>query len=188
MSNRDIEEFFKPGTSKTIGEYNVWKRNKTKPKGKRKTDNYKKRRDLVLNHFNLNKYATNVGVCLCIHLETEWPIPVKASLYPRYIAKFSRHLNRLANVPARKQHKHIKDFYNSHQWKELRYTALRMSEGKCNLCGATTHDGVSLHVDHIKPRSLSPELQLDLDNLQVMCSDCNIGKKNYDDYDFRNKF
>ncbi len=185
---KDLRGFFKPGGSRSISDYNLWKKKKNKPKSKRRRENYKKRRQLVLDHFKLNEYATNSGVCLCIHKDTGWDMPGTASQYPKYIAKFSRQLNRLSNVPVRNKAKYIKDFYNSPQWKELRYTALRMSEGKCNLCGATTHDGVTLHVDHIKPRSLNPEMQLDLDNLQVMCSDCNIGKKNYDDYDFRNKF
>jgi len=42
-----------------------------------------------------------------------------------------------------------------------------------------------IHVDHIKPRSKFPELELVFDNLQVLCDDCNIGKSNVDSTDFR---
>jgi len=42
-----------------------------------------------------------------------------------------------------------------------------------------------MHVDHIRPRSKSPSLELDPDNLQVLCKACNLGKSNLDDTDFR---
>ena len=44
---------------------------------------------------------------------------------------------------------------------------------------------VPIHVDHIKPRSTHPELALDPNNLQVMCDDCNLGKSNTDQIDWR---
>lgn len=77
------------------------------------------------------------------------------------------------------------DFYNSRQWRELRYLALRCADGACQCCGARASSGVQIHVDHIKPRSRYPELQLCLDNLQVLCADCNIGKGAWDDTDWR---
>lgn len=77
-----------------------------------------------------------------------------------------------------------KDFYNSTSWKALRYKALKLYGRKCICCGATPPDAI-LHVDHIKPRSKYPELELDIDNLQVLCSACNIGKGNRDSVDFR---
>ena len=42
-----------------------------------------------------------------------------------------------------------------------------------------------LNVDHIKPRFLFPDLALRLDNLQVLCGDCNEGKGNWDMTDWR---
>lgn len=74
------------------------------------------------------------------------------------------------------------DFYSSRDWKELRYIVLANNPRKCMLCG---HRGKSLHVDHIKPRSLHPELALDIDNLQILCGDCNVGKSNKHTHDFR---
>lgn len=52
-------------------------------------------------------------------------------------------------------------------------------------CGANPSDGVKMHVDHIKPRSKFPELALVLDNLQILCEDCNLGKSNKDETDWR---
>lgn len=77
------------------------------------------------------------------------------------------------------------DFYLSNEWLELRYKALKLNDGKCCCCGRGRKQGVYLHVDHIKPRSLYPSLQLDLSNLQVLCEECNIGKSNKDSTDWR---
>lgn len=78
-----------------------------------------------------------------------------------------------------------KGFYESRAWRELRYFALKAADGLCALCGRGKKHGVVLHVDHIKPRSKHPELELDADNLQVLCEDCNLGKSNKDDTDWR---
>ncbi len=74
------------------------------------------------------------------------------------------------------------DFYSTRAWKELRYIVLSNNPRKCMLCGRR---GKSLHVDHIKPRSLHPELALDIDNLQILCAECNMGKSNKHEHDFR---
>ena len=75
-------------------------------------------------------------------------------------------------------------FYSSQAWRKLRYEVLRDCGRKCIACGRTPPD-VVLHVDHVKPRSLYPELALDRGNLVVMCADCNIGKSNKCEHDFR---
>ncbi len=77
------------------------------------------------------------------------------------------------------------DFYESREWRELRYKALKEHGAKCQCCGSSPADGIRLHVDHIKPRSKFPALQLVLSNLQVLCADCNLGKSNKDDTDWR---
>lgn len=76
-------------------------------------------------------------------------------------------------------------FYDTPEWREVRYQALKLHGGACQLCGATRAHGAILHVDHIKPRSKYPELQLDINNLQVLCEACNLGKSNKDDTDWR---
>jgi len=45
--------------------------------------------------------------------------------------------------------------------------------------------GIVIHVDHIKPRSRYPELSLEIENLQVLCEDCNMGKSNVFETDWR---
>lgn len=78
-------------------------------------------------------------------------------------------------------------FYMGKPWRALRYQALKRNNGKCELCGSGKSDGSRLHVDHIKPRSKFPELSLTLSNLQVLCEDCNLGKSNTDDTDWRER-
>ena len=78
-----------------------------------------------------------------------------------------------------------KDFYKSANWKALRYLALTMNGGCCECCGARASDGVRLHVDHIKPRSRYQWLELRLDNLQILCEDCNMGKGSWDETDWK---
>jgi len=72
------------------------------------------------------------------------------------------------------------NFYSSQAWLNLRRQVLERDGNRCACCGASpTHDpNVVLHVDHIKPRSKYPELALDINNLQILCAACNLGKSN----------
>ena len=76
-------------------------------------------------------------------------------------------------------------FYKSRDWQELRYKVLRHYGRKCMCCGATPAMGAVMHVDHIVPISKAPDLALQFDNLQVLCEECNLGKSNTDQTDFR---
>jgi len=77
------------------------------------------------------------------------------------------------------------DFYLTSEWRVLRYDFLRRQNGKCQCCGATAKDGKKMHVDHIKPRLLYPSLSLDINNLQLLCEDCNLGKGAWDHTDWK---
>lgn len=76
-------------------------------------------------------------------------------------------------------------FYKSREWKAARYAAFELHGNKCQCCGASPQTGAVLHVDHIKPRSLYPEHALNAENLQILCEDCNIGKSNLWETDWR---
>lgn len=75
-----------------------------------------------------------------------------------------------------------KDFYNSSEWLQLRYAFLRTSSKICMLCGSYKKP---IHVDHIKPKSIYPHLALDINNLQILCAQCNKGKSNIYEDDWR---
>ncbi len=58
----------------------------------------------------------------------------------------------------------------------LRFKVMRRDNFKCCICGKSpaTSPGVELHIDHIKPWSKGGESTID--NLQTLCSKCNLGK------------
>lgn len=74
-------------------------------------------------------------------------------------------------------------FYLSREWRELRYSVLERRGNSCECC---RRNDLPIHVDHIQPRSLRPDLELDESNLQILCVDCNIGKGNRYSTDWRN--
>jgi hypothetical protein len=77
-------------------------------------------------------------------------------------------------------------FYNSMEWKVLRAKALEQQGAKCQECGRTPQGhGIVLHVDHIVPLSKDWNRRLDITNLQILCEDCNIGKGNRYQTDWR---
>ncbi len=64
----------------------------------------------------------------------------------------------------------------------LRYEVLKVSGGRCELCGATKNER-PLHVDHIIPRNKKGKTEIE--NLQVLCDKCNCTKRDKDTTDFR---
>lgn len=59
--------------------------------------------------------------------------------------------------------------------KSLRYDVFKRDCFRCQACGAKAgSEGVELHIDHIVPISKGGETKLD--NLQTLCSACNLGK------------
>lgn len=95
--------------------------------------------------------------------------------------KTVRVLPKLAN--ARNQYS-SHPFYSSEFWLRLRYRVLVKRGRRCEACGAVGLN-YTFHVDHIKPRSQFPELQLLESNLQVLCEACNLGKGAWDQTDWR---
>jgi 5-methylcytosine-specific restriction endonuclease McrA len=76
-------------------------------------------------------------------------------------------------------------FLKTYEWRRLRMEALKKYGPKCMCCGATPATGAVMNVDHIKPRKLFPELALEISNLQILCHECNHGKGNWDQSDWR---
>ena len=82
--------------------------------------------------------------------------------------------------------KNTTSFYLTDDWRRLRYRVLKKYSARCMCCGRNRKEnGVTIHVDHIKPRSKYPRLELDFNNLQILCEDCNLGKSNIDETDWR---
>ncbi len=76
-------------------------------------------------------------------------------------------------------------FYNTEEWKNLRRMVFNKFPLICMRCG----NKKNLEVDHVKPRSKYSKLELDIDNLQILCRDCNTLKGVTDslEWDFRKK-
>jgi len=80
--------------------------------------------------------------------------------------------------------KNEESFYNCEEWKTLRNKVFQKYPPLCMRCSNKNN----LEVDHVKPRSKYPELELELSNLQILCRDCNLlkGIKDSSEWDFRN--
>lgn len=76
-------------------------------------------------------------------------------------------------------------FLSTYEWRKVRMEALKKYGPRCQCCGATPATGAVMNVDHIKPRKKWPSLALDVNNLQILCHDCNHGKGNWDETDWR---
>lgn len=76
-------------------------------------------------------------------------------------------------------------FLLSREWAVVRMVALERDGGRCACCGRTAADGIVINVDHIKPRRKYPEHALTVSNLQVLCNECNHGKGNRFQTDWR---
>jgi 5-methylcytosine-specific restriction endonuclease McrA len=63
----------------------------------------------------------------------------------------------------------------------LRALVLIRDGAHCHLCGSGPTDGAKLHVDHIRPWSKGGETVLE--NLQILCEVCNVGKSNVENVD-----
>jgi len=57
----------------------------------------------------------------------------------------------------------------------IRFQVLKRDGYRCQMCGATAQDGAKLEIDHIHPVSKGGSNEPS--NLQVLCRDCNAGKR-----------
>jgi len=110
----------------------------------------------------------------------------------RWVFANADHLNYFV-VPSKKQTKpklvstfeSSSSFLQTYEWRRVRMLALKQHGARCQCCGISPAEGAVINVDHIKPRKLFPELALDVNNLQILCHDCNHGKGNWDMTDWR---
>lgn len=76
-------------------------------------------------------------------------------------------------------------FYGSSKWISLRSLIINAYGCTCMKCKRPDLTGADLHCDHILPRSLFPEYELDADNKQILCRSCNSSKSNRRLVDYR---
>lgn len=73
-------------------------------------------------------------------------------------------------------------FYYTQDWQVISSFIRSIYPKKCMKCNKKNTE---FHVDHIIPRSIKPDLELDFRNLQVLCKDCNLEKSNKESIDYR---
>lgn len=66
---------------------------------------------------------------------------------------------------------------HSFEYKLFRESIFKRDKYTCQICGDST--GGNLQVDHIKPRSVFPELTFDKDNCRTLCVNCHKNTSTY---------
>lgn len=143
---------------------------------------------------NISFATSNIGIKTILEQSDKLPKDMYPHIlvwtkktWPLVVTKYlKQEVKNIIPVGGKKNYKQksIK-FFASREWRELRYKVLRKYGARCQCCGRSAKDGIIIHVDHIKPRSKYPELELVFDNLQILCDDCNLGKSNIDETDWR---
>jgi|SRR6266508_6323859 5-methylcytosine-specific restriction endonuclease McrA len=83
-------------------------------------------------------------------------------------------------------HPASREFLQTYEWARVRYQVLHKYRDKpCMACARWPKQGVWLNVDHIKPHKTHLHLSLDINNLLILCHECNRGKGNWDNTDWR---
>jgi hypothetical protein len=70
----------------------------------------------------------------------------------------------------------FRSFYDRPEWKRMRERVITTHGTFCRHCNREPDNPSDIHIDHIKPRSIYPELSFSFGNLQPLCADCNLGK------------
>lgn len=73
-------------------------------------------------------------------------------------------------------------FYETQDWIETSEFIKGLYGRKCMKCGKTEGH---MHTDHIIPRSINKYLELEPNNLQILCKKCNLDKGNSNQIDYR---
>jgi hypothetical protein len=74
--------------------------------------------------------------------------------------------------------KKLSTFYQSVKWRGARDYVFAHNPNECAYCGTVD----KLQIDHIRPLRHNWDLRLVIDNLQILCEDCNYKKGSNPDY------
>ena len=79
-------------------------------------------------------------------------------------------------IKEREEHRRSKEYQRNILSSSMRYNVLKRNNFRCQICGRSAQDGVTLEVDHIIP--ISKGGKTEYSNLRTLCKDCNRGKSN----------
>lgn len=110
----------------------------------------------------------------------------KASLFVNKL-KLDYKPSRLEKMRIYKEYRDHQDkrFYSSQKWKSLKNIITNIYGKTCMKCSYTPTLEKEVHCDHIYPRSLYSEHELNPFNLQILCVSCNSSKSNTKIVDYR---
>lgn len=89
---------------------------------------------------------------------------------------------KIKKSPPKKSFKAVENFYQSQRWIDTKKVVYSLYDFKCMKCGTKDKE---MHVDHICPVSKHQTLKWSINNLQLLCKDCNIEKSNVNEIDYR---
>ena len=92
--------------------------------------------------------------------------------------------SKIGRTIRKKKRKISKSFYKSKAWSKLALLTKELYGRKCMKCGKSSTKA-RYHSDHLVPRSVRPDLSLDINNIQILCKHCNISKGNKNSIDYR---
>jgi hypothetical protein len=122
----------------------------------------------------IDKVVKHVGGGIPFNLYIREPI-VKEFIPPPIAALKIVEKAKEEEKPAKKIRKNAskaRPFEKSNEWRFMRAMVLDKFGRECMCCGSLS----KIQVDHIVPKSLRPDLALEMSNLQVLCWDCNRRK------------
>ncbi len=116
-----------------------------------------------------NTLVSNISSGAYLRRFGQWSHALK--MFVSYINEQEFEYNRTYDTPSK--HKTKRDVNL-----RLRFVVMQRDHFKCCMCGASPakDTSVELHIDHIMPWSKGGETTID--NLQTLCSKCNLGKSN----------
>lgn len=145
------------------------------PKLKRKTiflneKRYKKIEDKICKNFILKP-----PINLFIEIDLSYTSPAGRN---HYSSKYQISTNQVYQlfqlIKERIEYKKSKEYQRNILSSSMRYNVLKRDNFRCQICGRSAQDGVTLEVDHIIP--ISKGGKTEYSNLRTLCKDCNRGK------------
>ncbi len=118
-----------------------------------------------------NKSISDISSGAYLRKFGKWSNALK--MFVKYIKSDGTEVESKTSIDYIKSHKTSRDINL-----RLRFRIMQRDNFKCKVCGASpaTDSSVILQVDHIKPYSKGGETTEE--NLQTLCSKCNLGKSN----------
>lgn len=141
-----------------------------------KREDYQKCQSIIFNNGKIFK-EFNFEIIIYINYSSDKGF-VRDKKYKRYgINEYYDFLNEYSTLKEKNELYEINSRVERAKMSEsLRYDILKRDNYKCQICGASAKDGAKLQVDHIIPVSKGGKTETN--NLQTLCSRCNIGKSN----------